>query len=62
MKAKLTAGGRVTLPKACRDKLGLKTGTVQDFEVVDGVLIARKVHSVTFSVSGGAAAPCQWRR
>ena len=43
MKAKLTSKGQVTVPKPCRDKLGLKTGTVLDFEAVDGVLIARKV-------------------
>lgn len=43
MKAKLTSKGQVTVPKSCRDKLGLKTGTVLDFEAVDGVLVARKV-------------------
>ena len=45
MKAKLTSKGQVTVPKPCRDKLGLKTGTVLDFEAVDGVLIARKVQA-----------------
>ena len=45
MKAKISSKGQVTVPKACRDKLGLKTGTVLDFEAVDGVLIARKVQS-----------------
>ena len=45
MKAKLSSKGQVTVPKSCRDKLGLKTGTVLDFEAVDGVLIARKVQS-----------------
>ena len=45
MKAKLTSKGQVTVPKSCRDKLGLKTGTVLDFEAVDGVLIARKVQT-----------------
>ena len=43
MKAKLTSKGQVTVPKSCRDRLGLKTGTLLDFEAVDGVLIARKV-------------------
>ena len=42
MKAKLTSKGQITVPKPCRDKLGLKAGTVLDFEAVDGVLIARK--------------------
>ena len=45
MKAMLTSNGQVTVPKSCRDKLGLKTGTMLDFEAVNGVLIARKVQS-----------------
>lgn len=43
MKAILSQKGQVTIPKACRDKLGLKTGTVLDFEAVDGTLVARKM-------------------
>ncbi|MBT3341593.1 MAG: AbrB/MazE/SpoVT family DNA-binding domain-containing protein [Gemmatimonadetes bacterium] len=43
MEAKLTSKGQVTVPKSCRDQLGLKPGTLLDFEVVDGVLTARKV-------------------
>lgn len=45
MKATLSSKGQVTVPKACRDKLGLKAGTVLDFEAVDGTLIVRKVQS-----------------
>ena len=45
MKAKLTSKGQITVPKPCRDKLGLRAGTVLDFEAVDGVLIARKVQT-----------------
>ena len=37
MEAKLTSKGQVTVPKSCRDQLGLKPGTLLDFEVVDGV-------------------------
>ena len=43
MKARITSKGQVTVPKVCRDKLGLRTGTILDFETVDGVLVARKV-------------------
>lgn len=43
MKAILSKKGQVTIPKSCRDKLGLKTGTVLDFEAVDGTLVARKL-------------------
>ena len=42
MKAKLTSKGQVTIPKSCRDQLGLHTGSVLDFEAVDGALIVRK--------------------
>ena len=43
MQAKLTSKGQVTVPKSCREKLGLKTGTLLDFEVIEGVLVAKKV-------------------
>jgi len=42
MKATISQKGQVTVPKACRDRLGLKAGTVLDFETRDGMLIARK--------------------
>lgn len=45
MKAKLTSKGRITLPKSCRDELGLSAGTILDFEVVNGVLIVRKAQT-----------------
>ena len=34
--------GQVTIPKACRDRLGLQTGSVLDFEARDGKLVAVK--------------------
>ena len=43
MKAILSQKGQVTVPKACRRKLGLKSGMELDFEAVQGVLIVRKV-------------------
>ena len=43
MEARLSSKGQITIPKACRDKLGLKTGAVLDFRAEDGVLVARKV-------------------
>ncbi|NQT51486.1 AbrB/MazE/SpoVT family DNA-binding domain-containing protein [bacterium] len=43
MKAILSEKGQVTVPKACRTKLGLKPGMELDFEAVQGVLIVRKV-------------------
>ena len=43
MKAILSEKGQVTVPKACRTRLGLKPGMVLDFEAVRGVLIGRKV-------------------
>ncbi len=45
MKTTVSQKGQVTIPKACRDKLGLRPGTVLDFQAVQGQLVARKVQS-----------------
>ena len=42
MKAVVSEKGQVTIPKACRDRLGLRAGTVLEFEARDGKLIAAK--------------------
>jgi AbrB family looped-hinge helix DNA binding protein len=42
MKAIVSEKGQVTIPKACRERLGLKPGSVLDFEARDGKLIAVK--------------------
>lgn len=42
MKAVVSEKGQVTIPKACRDRLGLRTGSVLDFEARDGKLVAVK--------------------
>ncbi|HEV8130738.1 MAG TPA: AbrB/MazE/SpoVT family DNA-binding domain-containing protein [Acidobacteriota bacterium] len=42
MKAIVSEKGQVTIPKACRDRLGLQTGSVLDFEARDGKLVAVK--------------------
>ena len=42
MKAVVSEKGQVTIPKICRDRLGLRTGTVLDFETRDGELVAVK--------------------
>ena len=42
MKAVVSEKGQVTIPKACRDRLGLQTGSVLDFEARDGKLVAVK--------------------
>jgi AbrB family looped-hinge helix DNA binding protein len=46
MKAILSEKGQVTIPKRCREKLGLRPGTVLEFEAVEGQLVARKVQPV----------------
>ena len=43
MKAIISQKGQVTIPKGCRDKLGLHQGTVLEFEAVDGKLVAVKI-------------------
>jgi AbrB family looped-hinge helix DNA binding protein len=42
MKSVVSEKGQVTIPKACRDRLGLKPGTVLEFETRDGKLIGVK--------------------
>ena len=42
MKAMVAERGQVTIPKALRDRLGLKPGTVLEFEARGGELVARK--------------------
>ena len=46
MKAKVADRGQVTIPKALRERLGIRPGTVLDFHEEAGQLIAQK------SVSG----------
>lgn len=43
MKAIVSEKGRVTIPKRLRDRLGLRPGTVLDFEESEGRLVARKL-------------------
>lgn len=45
MKAIVSEKGQVTIPKACRDRLGLQAGSVLDFETHDGKLVAVKQQS-----------------
>jgi antitoxin PrlF len=45
MKAKVAERGQVTIPKLLRERLGIRAGTVLDFEASEGRLIAVKVAS-----------------
>jgi AbrB family looped-hinge helix DNA binding protein len=42
MKTVVSEKGQVTIPKAIRDKLGLRPGTVLDFDAIEGKLIGVK--------------------
>jgi AbrB family looped-hinge helix DNA binding protein len=42
MKSVVGERGQVTIPKALRDRLGIKPGEVLDFEAERGRLVARK--------------------
>lgn len=42
MKAIVSEKGQITIPKAIRTKLGLRPGTVLEFEADRGRLVARK--------------------
>ncbi len=42
MNAVLSEKGQITIPKALRDKLGLRPGAVLDFDAINGKLVACK--------------------
>ncbi|MDQ3782377.1 MAG: AbrB/MazE/SpoVT family DNA-binding domain-containing protein [Actinomycetota bacterium] len=44
MTSRVSEKGQVTIPKAIRTKLGLRPGTVIEFEADRGRLIGRKAH------------------
>ena len=50
MKAIVAERGQVTIPKALRDKLGIRAGTTLEFSASQGSLVARKAQ--TDAVSG----------
>ncbi len=46
MKSKVTERGQVTLPKAIRQKLGIRAGTIIEFELFNGKIIGTKKESM----------------
>ena len=42
MKTTVSEKGQITIPKALRDKLGLRPGTVLEFNAIEGKLIGIK--------------------
>jgi len=46
MKAVVAERGQVTIPKALRQQLGIRPGTVLDFEIESGHLVAVKATSM----------------
>ncbi len=42
MKSTVSEKGQITIPKAIRDKLGLRPGTVLDFDAIEGKLVGVK--------------------
>lgn len=43
MKTTVSQKGQITIPKRLRDRLGLRPGTVLDFEEAGGRLVGRKL-------------------
>lgn len=42
MNAAVSEKGQITIPKALRERLGIRKGTVLEVDAIDGVLVARK--------------------
>lgn len=53
MKAIVAERGQVTIPKALRDRLGIRPGTALEFSTRDGQLLASKVQTDPVSVVFG---------
>lgn len=45
MKAVVAERGQVTIPKALRERLGIRPGTALEFTAQDGALVARKAET-----------------
>ncbi len=45
MKTKVAARGQVTIPKALRERLGIRPGTILEFREERGRLVAEKVEA-----------------
>ena len=43
MKSSLSERGQITIPKALRDRLGLRTGDIVEFRAEEGRLVGTKV-------------------
>jgi AbrB family looped-hinge helix DNA binding protein len=44
MTSTISSKGQVTVPKDVRDRLGLRTGTIVEFEITDTGVLLRKGH------------------
>lgn len=46
MKTTVSEKGQITIPKRLRDRLGLRPGTILDFEETEGRLVGRRLGPV----------------
>lgn len=57
MKAVVAERGQVTIPKALREKLGIRPGTTLVFDAANGTLVARKAETDPVSAVFGCLRP-----
>ena len=58
MRAVLSKKGQIVIPKAIRDRFGLKEGDVLDVEAKEGVIVLKPAGTIKRCATGGNLGEC----